>query len=113
MGADALCPPGGQSPDDEPDLSGLGRYLETVTAGGARFSIAGAARAMGVSRAYVYRMMSLSTISDAEFEEVLDGLPVVHTMTALSDAVKRRISAAREYEERCPHCGEVLRTRFR
>ncbi len=107
------CSPGEQSGEPEPDLGGLGGYLEACRSGAEKYSIAGAARAMGVSRAYVYRMMSLSAVSEEVFEEVLDGLPSARSLTAVADAIKRRAGNAREYEERCPHCGEVLRVRHR
>lgn len=103
------CPPGEHLGDA--DLGGLSAYISEVQAGAAKFSVAGAARAMGVSRAYVYRMMSLSSIPSEEFEEVLD--EGHSTLTGLADSVKRRSGKAQVYEECCPHCGEPLRTRFR
>ncbi|MFN2473992.1 MAG: hypothetical protein ABR588_08770, partial [Sphingomicrobium sp.] len=63
---------------------------------------------------YVYRMMSLSQVTDEQFEEVLESRAVGSLgLTAVADAVKRRVGKAREHEERCPHCGETLRVRLR
>ncbi|PZV38990.1 hypothetical protein [Mesorhizobium kowhaii] len=84
--------------------------------GEAEFSIAEAARVMGVSRAYVYRCMPYASIPEDEFEAVLDHVRLTKGLTsttAVADEIKRRTGKAKEYVETCPHCGGALRTRKR
>jgi hypothetical protein len=93
----------------------LADYLAMCAAGEARLSIAEAARVMGVSRAWVYRALTFASVSEAEFEDVLDTVfgRGLTTDTAIADEIKRRTGRAQTYAETCPHCGAVIRTRTR
>lgn len=114
MIAAAACSPGEHPHSDQPNFT-LEDYIRMCNAGEARFSIAEAARVMGVSRAYVYRCMLFASIPEDEFEAVLDlvGEMGLTSETAIADEIKRRTGKARVYTESCPHCGGELRRRVR
>jgi hypothetical protein len=108
------CSPG-EHPNQDRRNFRLEDYLAMCRAGEAAFSVAEAARVMGVSRASLYRWMWLASVPAAEFEAA-----VAHVMgrgltstTAVVDEIKRRTGKARVYSECCPHCGGVIRTRER
>jgi hypothetical protein len=84
-------------------------------AGTAKFTMTEAARIVGVSRAELYRWIEIARISEAEFESVLDAVIErgLSSTTAMVDEIKRRSGRAKNYDECCPHCGEVIRTRRR
>jgi len=107
--------PGEHSHADQRNFT-IDDYLRMVRDGESKFSIAEAAKVMGVSRAYLYRAMIFASIPADEFEAVLDdmsakGRPV--TSTAIADEIKRRTGRAKTYVEKCPHCGGELRRRSR
>ena len=108
------CPPGEHPHADRRNFT-LGDYVEMCRAGTARFTIAEAARVAGVSRAKLYRWVEMASIPENEFEDVLDWTSErgLSSTTAIVDEIKRRTGRAKNYDERCPHCGEVVRTRRR
>lgn len=109
------CSPGEHPHNDQPNF-GLSDYLQMVKDGEAQFSLSEVSRITGLSRMYLHRAMLLATVSDDEFEAIMDDMDAAgkpRTLTALGDEVKRRTGKAREYAERCPHCDGVLRTRRR
>lgn len=108
------CPPGEHTHADRRNFT-IEDYLGMCRDGEADFSIAEAARVMGVSRAYVYRTMLFASIPEDEFEVVLDHVRArgLTSTTAVADEIKRRTGRARAYAEHCPHCGGVIRTRTR
>lgn len=111
---DTICSPGEHSHSDRPNFT-LEDYVAMCEAGEAEFSVAEAARVMGVSRAYVYRCMLYASIPEDEFEEVLDFVSTkgLTSTTAVADEIKRRTGRAKAYVEACPHCGGELRRRIR
>ena len=113
--SDVLCPPGEHPHSDHPNFT-LADYVRMCEDGEETYSHSEAARLMGVSRQTLYRYQIMASVSDDEFEAVLDDMRVrgkrVST-TAVSDEIKRRTGKARTYVERCPHCGGELRTRQR
>lgn len=113
MTADILSP-GEHSHSDRPNFT-LEDYIRMCNDGEAKFSIAEAARAMGVSRAYIYRCLLFASIPEDEFEEVLDlvGAKGLTSETAVADEIKRRTGKAKATIECCPHCGGELRRRVR
>lgn len=112
--SEATCSPGEHSHSDQPNFT-IEDYLQMCRDGEASFSIAEAARVMGVSRAYVYRCLLYASIPEDEFEEVLDAVrgAGLSSTTAVADEIKRRTGRAKEYAECCPNCGHVLRSRLR
>lgn len=110
----STCSPG-EHPHAEQRNFTLDDYLQMCRDGEANFSIAEAARTMGVSRAYLYRTMLFASIPEDEFEEVLDHVRErgLTSETAVADEIKRRTGKAKEYRVCCPHCGGLLRTRKR
>lgn len=108
------CSPGEHSHADRPNFT-LEDYLQMCRDGEATFSIAEAARVMGVSRAYVYRCLLYASIPDDEFEDVLNAVSAagLTSTTSVADEIKRRTGKARSYDECCPNCGHVLRSRTR
>lgn len=107
--------PGEHPHSDQPNFT-LDDYLGMCNSGEAEFSVAEAARVMGVSRAYVYRCMLFASIPEDEFEDVLAHVRAtkgLNSTTAVADEIKRRTGKAKRYVESCPHCGGALRTRTR
>lgn len=60
----AHCSPGEHSHSDRPNFT-IDDYLAMCKGGEAEFSVAEAARVMGVSRAYVYRCMLYASITSS------------------------------------------------
>jgi len=113
MASATTCSPGGHTNRRNFQIDD---YLRMCSDGEAEFSIAEAARLMGVSRMYLHRIMSFSSVPPDEFEVILDrlwekGRPP--TTTAIADEIKRRTGRVRTYTETCPACGHVLRQRQR
>lgn len=105
------CPPGEHSRRN----FRLEDYVAMVRAGECKFSIAEAARVMGVSRAYLYRCMLFASVSDEEFQAAVDAVLArgLTSSSAVADEIKRRTGRAKQYAECCPNCGHVLRVRER
>ena len=109
------CSPGEHPHADQPNFT-VEDYLRMVSDGEAEFSLSEVARLMGVSRMRLHRFMILASVSDEEFQQVLGGMEAAGkrlSTVAIADEIKRRTGRARKYEERCPHCGGVLRVRVR
>ena len=106
--------PGEHPHSDRPNFT-LGDYLQMCRDGEASFSISEVARMLGISRMRLHRWMIFASVSDEEFEEIIDELIAKgrHSDTAIASEIKRRQGTARTYVERCPHCGGTLRSRTR
>ena len=110
----AHCSPGEHSHPDRPNFT-LEDWIAMCNSGEAKFSVAEAARVMGVSRAYVYRCMLYASIPEDAVRDVLDEVIAkgLTSTTAVADEIKRRTGKAKAYTETCPHCGGELRRRVR
>ena len=92
----------------------LGDYLQMCRDGAAAFSLSEAARLLDVSRMRLHRWMIFTSVSDEEFEEMIEAIAKGrHSDTAIASEIKRRQGTARTYVERCPHCGRIWRVRVR
>jgi hypothetical protein len=111
------CSPG-NTPNphaDRPNFT-VADYLRMCRDGEAEFSLSEVARMMGVSRMTLHRWRIMGSVSDEEFEAVLDDFRAAGrqlSTTAGSDEIKRRTGRGRAQHECCPNCGYVLRTRVR
>ena len=109
------CSPGEHPNADRPNFT-LEDYMQMVRDGEAEFSLSECARLTGWSRMRLHRAMILASISDEDFERVMDDMSAAGKslgIVALADEIKRRTGRARTYHERCPNCGHVLRERRR
>ena len=96
---------------DQPNFT-VEDYLVMVHDGEAEFSLSECARLTGRSRMWLQRVMLFASLTDEAFERVLDDMMTAGkqlSTTASADEIKRRTGRARTYEERCPHCGHVIR----
>ena len=109
------CSPGDNPHADQPNFT-LADYLQMVRDGEAKYSITEVARLMGWSRALVYRSIVMASVSDAEFDAILDDFRAagrMPTSTGIVDEIRRRTGRAVSSSEHCPHCGGVIRERRR
>ena len=91
-------------------------YMQMVRDGEAEYSLSEVSRILGVSRMQLHRWMIMASVTDEEFEAVLDDFRAkgkALSTTAVSDEIKRRTGRARACHECCPSCGHVLRERRR
>lgn len=108
------CSPGRHSHSDQPNFR-LEDYLEMCRSGEAKFTYSECAKVMGVTRAWIYRAIELTKVSEEELDDIVDHCLAKgrKSETAIVDEIKRRTGKAKNYVERCPNCNFVLRERFR
>lgn len=109
------CSPGNNPHADQPNFT-LADYLTMVRNGEAEWSLSEASRISGFSRAHLLRCMTLASVPQDVFDQIIADMKATGrrlTTSGLASEIRRRTGKARTSEERCPHCGEVLRTRRR
>jgi hypothetical protein len=117
LAVELACPPGdtGNPHAGRPNFT-IADYLQMCRDGEAKFSLSEVSRLLGVPRVTLHRWMFLASVPEAEILAIIDEFTAkgkrVGT-TAIYDEIRRRTGRAKKFDERCPHCGGVLRTRIR
>ena len=115
MTTNSTCSPGNNPHADRRNFT-LSDYLAMVEAGEAEWSLSEVSRITGWSRAFIYRAMTMASVSDDEFKAVMDAIVASGrrlTTSGVAAEIRRRTGQAKNYEEHCPHCGGVVRVRYR